>query len=115
MQISLTGRHFEVTDSVRAYVDEKIGRLEKFSKELSRIEVVLKNEGRKFHCEFIMHVKGLDVLVIDVAHGESMHAAIDLALDKAENQLRRNSEKKLSRRREHVDVDMNAAEEPAAE
>ena len=109
MQISITGRHFEVTDSVRKYVDEKIVRIEKFSRNISRVEVVLKADSRKFHCEFIMHVKGLDGIVIDVAHGESMHAAIDLALDKAEHQLSRHQEKILSRRREKTDIN----EEPA--
>lgn len=92
MQISVSGRHFEVTDNVKSYATEKMERLERFAKGIETVDVVLKEEDRTNHCEIIVHVKNSKSIVVDVAH-EEMFAAIDLALDKAERQLRRHNEK----------------------
>lgn len=92
MQINMTGRHFEISDSIREYLLEKAKRLERVFDGITEIEAVLKNEDRTFHCELIIHIRNKPSLVVDESQ-ESMHAAIDVATDKAQRQLRRHKER----------------------
>lgn len=92
MKVTITGRHFELSDGIREYANEKIEKLERILDSITEVEVLLKGEDRSFHCEFIIHVANKPNVVIDVAH-DSMYAAIDLAIDKAQRQVRKHKEK----------------------
>ena len=41
MQLNLTGRHVEVTDSLRDYVNNKFAKLERHSDHISNVHVIL--------------------------------------------------------------------------
>lgn len=92
MEITITGRHFEVTEAIRSYAKEKLSKLEKFYDGITSIEAILKNEDRKFHCEIIVHIANKPDAVIDVAD-DNMYAAIDVAHDKAQRQVRKTKTK----------------------
>lgn len=92
MNISITGRHFEVSDALREYINEKVKRLDRSYDGINELEVLLKAEDRALHCEFILHIKNKPSIVIDVAQ-ETIYAAIDLATDKAQRQLSRHKER----------------------
>jgi putative sigma-54 modulation protein len=97
VQTTITGRHFEVSDAIRQYAEEKIEKLPRIYDGITEAEIVLKGEDRTFHCEVILHVANSHhAVVIDVTH-DSMYAAIDVATDKAQRQMRRLKEK----RRDH--------------
>jgi len=98
MEIHITGRHFEVTDAVRSMLEEKFGRLERFHPGLQKIEILIKDEDRKRHCEAIIHIRSHGPIIVDVAR-ETVQEAADLALDKCEQQLRRLKEKQEDRHR----------------
>ena len=44
MQINLTGHHVDITDSLRNYVNEKMGRLERHFDKVSNTHVILSLE-----------------------------------------------------------------------
>ena len=44
MQISLTGHHVDITDSLRAYVDSKLERLERHFDNVTNVHVILSVE-----------------------------------------------------------------------
>ena len=92
MQITVVGRHFEVTEAVRKHTTEKVEHLLRLSKSITKVETLLKNEDKKNHCEIIISMKNSGSIVITVDH-DDMYAAIDLAVDKADVQLRRHKEK----------------------
>lgn len=98
MNITVTGRHLEVSGSTKSYLEEKFGKIDRFCHDVSDAEIVLKQEDRSIHCEAILHIRNHPNIVIDVAR-ESMHEAIDLAIDKCERQLRRLKEKRDDRRK----------------
>lgn len=111
MKINITGRHFDLSDAIRAYVEEKIEKLERVFSGVTEVEVVLKGEDRTFHCEIILHIKNKpQSTVIDVAD-DSMYAAIDLAVDKAQRQLRKHKGKISERRHRKGGVVVEAEEE----
>ena len=96
MQVNLTGHHVEITDALRAYVDEKIARLERHFDHVTNVHVILSVEKLEQKAEATVHVAGADVFA-DSVH-EDMYAAIDTLVDKLDRQLIRHKEKTKSHR-----------------
>lgn len=106
MQVSLTGHHVDITEPLRAYVDEKIARLERHFDHVSNVHVILSVEKLVQKAEATVHIAGADVFA-DAVH-EDMYAAIDALVDKLDRQVLRHKEKMKSHRgnghRESVEV-----------
>lgn len=96
MQVILTGHHVDITDSMRAYVDEKIARLERHFDHVSNVHVILSIEKLQKKAEATVHISGADVFA-DSVH-EDMYAAIDALVDKLDRQVLRHKEKIKSHR-----------------
>ncbi|MCW9077608.1 MAG: ribosome-associated translation inhibitor RaiA, partial [Gammaproteobacteria bacterium] len=75
MQVNLTGHHVDITDALRAYVDEKIARLERHFDHVTNVHVILSVEKLSKKAEATVHIAGADVFA-DSTH-EDMYAAID--------------------------------------
>ena len=100
MNITVTGRQFEVTDAIREFAHEKAGKLTRYFDRISRSEVILgRKDNHTYDVEIIAHVDGHEHFV---AHGqhEDLYAAIDEAEHKIERQLR-NHKAKLVDRHQH--------------
>lgn len=96
MQVNLTGHHVDITDPLRAYVDEKIARLERHFEHVTNVHVILSVEKLAQKAEATVHVAGADVFA-DAVH-EDMYAAIDALVDKLDRQVIRHKEKLKSHR-----------------
>ena len=96
MQVNLTGHHVDITDSMRAYVDEKIARLERHFDHVTNVHVILSVEKLTKKAEATVHIAGADVFA-DATH-EDMYAAIDALVDKLDRQVLRHKEKLKSHR-----------------
>lgn len=92
MQINLTGHHIDITDSLRAYVNEKFARLERHFDNVTDIHVVLEVEKQRQKAESNMHVSGGKVFAN--AEAEDMYAAIDALVDKLDRQIIKFKEKR---------------------
>ncbi len=91
MEIDISGRHFQVTEPLRKYISEKIGKLDKYALKLESVHVVL--DVQKFH-----HISEITLLAKDLrltAKNESseMYAAFDLSFDNIQLQMRRQHDK----------------------
>ena len=91
MQISLTGHHVEVTDSMRSYVEEKIARLERHFEHVTNVHVILSVEKLEQKAEATVHIAGADVFAESVH--QDMYAAIDALVDKLDRQVLKHKEK----------------------
>lgn len=91
MQISLSGHHIEITDSMRHYVHEKIERLDRHFDRALDIHVVLTVEKLRHKAEATLHVSGGNLHAEDVQ--EDMYAAIDCLVDKLDRQGKKHKEK----------------------
>ena len=88
MDITVTGRDFEVTQAIREHATDKASKLTRFFDRISQVEVVLgRHDNHTYDAELIAHVDGHDHFV---AHGrnEDLYAAIADAEHKIERQLR---------------------------
>jgi putative sigma-54 modulation protein len=97
MQVNLTGHHVDITDALRAYVDEKIARLERHFDHVTNVHVILSVEKLVKKAEATVHIAGADVFA-DSTH-EDMYAAIDSLVDKLDRQVLKHKEKIKKHRR----------------
>ena len=96
MQVSLSGHHVEITDSMRNYVNEKVDRLDRHFDQALDIHIVLTVEKLRHKAEATLHVSGSNLHADDVQ--EDMYAAIDGLVDKLDRQGKRHKEKMKSHR-----------------
>ena len=91
MQINLTGRHVEITEALRDYVDTKFSKLERHFDHINNVHVVLNVEKLKQIAEAKMHLNGGEVFAI--SEDDNMYAAIDTLIDKLDRQVIKHKEK----------------------
>jgi putative sigma-54 modulation protein len=95
MQVNISGHQLVVTDALRDYITEKLGRLERHFDKITNVQVILEVEKLKQKIEATVRVAGGEV-VANAEH-EDMYAAIDLLADKLDRQLIKHKEKQLDR------------------
>ncbi len=91
MNIDITGHHIEVTDSLRAYVNEKFERLERHFDNVTKTHVILTVEKKVQKAEASIHVSGGNLFAD--ATSDDMYAAIDSLTDKLDRQVIKHKEK----------------------
>ena len=91
MQLNLTGRHVEITDSLRDYVNTKFAKLERHFDHINNVHVILDVEKLSQKAEATLHVNGGE-LFASTAH-QDMYAAIDSLIDKLDRQVIKHKEK----------------------
>lgn len=96
MQINISGRHVEVTDSMKEYVTSKVERLTHHHDRITSTNVILSVDKLIQKAEATIHVSGKDVFA-DATH-EDLYAAIDALVDKLDRQLIKHKEKMRSHR-----------------
>ncbi len=96
MQVSLSGHHVEITESLRNYVNEKVEKLDRHFDHALDIHIVLTVEKLRHKAEATLHVSGGNLHADDV-QGD-MYAAIDGLVDKLDRQGKRHKEKMKSHR-----------------
>ena len=99
MYIHVNGRNIEITDAIKAYVKEKIGKVTNHYDQIQAIDVVLsviKNPAAsgKHIAEVICKLTSGAIHVEESA--ESMYASIDLLADKLDRQVKKYKDKTLS-------------------
>lgn len=97
MRVTVSGRHMGVSETLKAYCEEKAGRLARFFDRIQAIDVVLDGHEGRHTAEIIVHVDGTPPFVASEER-EDVHAAIDVLLDKIESQLRRHKERLRNRK-----------------
>ncbi|MEY2333513.1 ribosome-associated translation inhibitor RaiA [Acidithiobacillus ferrianus] len=102
MQITITGQHLDLTDPIKNYVDEKIGRLGRYFDHVIHARAVLKHLPH----ENLVNVADITVnapghIFHAEVHNADMYAAIDLVADKLEAQVHSYKEKLQDRRNDH--------------
>jgi putative sigma-54 modulation protein len=100
MQIDVTGHHIDVTESMRAYVDDKFERLERHFDNVTNVHVILTVEKNRQKAEATVNVNGAQVYAD--ATEEDMYVAIDALIDKLDRQVIKHKEKKSNHRNGHI-------------
>jgi putative sigma-54 modulation protein len=91
MQISITGHHIEVTDSLRNYVIDKFQRIERHFDQVIDVHVILEVEKLAQKAEATVQVNGAKLFAEDTQ--EDLYAAIDALIDKIDRQVLKHKDK----------------------
>ena len=99
MNISIKGTHVDLTASIKDYVNEKVGNLDKFITGPIDTKVEIERDrhhqtGNVFRAEVTMFVGG-KVIRADAA-GEDIFAAVDLVLPKIREQISKFKDRKAT-------------------
>ena len=106
MRVNISGHHVIVSDPMREYVLSKLNRFERYSDQITKIDVTLIVEKMVQKAEASIHVAGAD-LFANAGH-EDMYSAIDNLTDKLDRQIIKYKEKLQGKHRR--DSVKNAAE-----
>lgn len=99
MRITVKGRNIEITDAIRAYAEEKIGKALSCYDQIQSIEVVLnvsKNPSvAEGHTAEVL-CKMVSGSIQAEESAQSMYASIDLVADKLLRQVKKFKDKQMS-------------------
>jgi putative sigma-54 modulation protein len=103
VQVTIKGKNLEITESLRSLVEDKFGRLDKYSDDLTEIRVELTHERTKAavdrnHIDAMLMASGSQILRAE-ARGIDMRAAIDTLFETVQGQLLRHKERLHDRSR----------------
>ncbi|MFA4967614.1 MAG: ribosome-associated translation inhibitor RaiA [Candidatus Margulisiibacteriota bacterium] len=107
MQINIQGHGIELTNPLRDYAIKKISKLEEFSKNIQKAQVVLDarcddDSKRSQVAEVTVWLDGKKVIHASEA-GQDMYAAIDLVLAELEQQVKKYKEKYIKNNRHEAE------------
>jgi putative sigma-54 modulation protein len=118
MRLQIKARHANVTDSVRAYAEKRISKLDKRLHDLTRVEVTLSREHNPsisddHSAEGVVHTKGPTIVARESA--QTYEAAIDRLVDKLERQIERYRDKRTHEPRRNASKNKETLAVPPAE
>jgi putative sigma-54 modulation protein len=111
MQLQVSGRNLDVSAAIREYAERKLARIERHLTEDTRVDLELAIERNRSisanqHAELTVWTRGPVLRAHEYA--EDMYAAIDLAVDKLDRQVRRYRERRRHWRPHHQVRDIEA-------
>jgi ribosomal subunit interface protein len=98
VDIVVTGRHMTVSDRFRAHIEEKLSKISQLEPRTRRVEVLVSHEPNRRQAkacervEITTYAKG--PVVRAEASVEDKYAALDLAIDKLMERLRRQNDRR---------------------
>lgn len=103
MQITVTGRHMELTPTLKDYVQSKVSKLNKYLENILEAHVVLSVEKYRHTAEITIHLDGVNIN--SKGETDDMYASIDHVLEKIERQItkRKSKHHTPSNRKENID------------
>ena len=115
MKYFIRGDKLAVTDAIRDYAISKIDRMEKYfdKPEDVSVKVIFSVRGREQKVEITINGINFD-LRSEVSHSD-MYAAIDLAVDKLEQQMRKFKSKLMSKERVEIVYDEDIIDDDVLE
>jgi ribosomal subunit interface protein len=97
-EVVVKGRNVEIPDHFRIYVSEKLSRLERFDRTIYLFDVELDHERNRRQRKNCQHVeitaRGRGPVVRGEACADSFYAALESAVCKLENRLRRHKDRR---------------------
>jgi putative sigma-54 modulation protein len=87
MQITVRGKNMKVTDPLRAYVEKRLAKLDKYFNNFGDALVTLSVERENHRIEVTIPVNGMILRGEEATH--DMYAAVDMVVEKLEKQVDR--------------------------
>ena len=76
-KIQINGHGLTVTPAIEKHITDKLGKLEKFFSNITKVHVILKQDGHEFIAEAELHAPGTNGNLFAKANGADLYQAID--------------------------------------
>ncbi len=94
--VSLVGKHFQLTDAIRNYVFEKLGKVDRITDQVIDVTVTLDAQKLEHSCAMLMNFIHFHIKV--QASTDNMYSAIDKCIDRLITLIRKYKSKLQSHR-----------------
>jgi putative sigma-54 modulation protein len=111
MDITVTVRRMEPTESLREYAEEKISKIDKYLDTASEAHIVLSVEKFRHTADVTLNIDGTRIKGVEET--EDMYSAIDQVMDKIEKQVKKFLSKTRTRRSSDSIKDGGIPSEPS--
>ena len=111
MEIIISGDKLKITDAMHDYIEEKLGKLEKYLKDSDevRANIIVKVKNHEQRVEITIPLKNYIIRAEETK--DDFYAAVDKALDTLERQIRKNKTRMLSKQvKTNYDFDISEIE-----
>ena len=96
MNTSIVGRHVDLTDAIKDYINSSVEVFKKYNLDIISVNSIISQDekhGKKaFSFEFTLNIANLDTVVVK-QKDKDLYAAIDIAVDRVSKVLRRHHDK----------------------
>ncbi len=113
MKYTITGRNIEVTESLKAAIQEKIGKLERYFSQDAVAQITLSVEKSRQIIEVTIPVKG-GIIRAEQSNSD-MYASIDLVEEAIESQLKKYKNKLIDKYQDKKNFSKEFIEQDAEE
>lgn len=94
MNVTITGRHVDVTDGIREHIAGGLEKVSTHFKKVIDVDAILTVEKHRHIAEFNVHANGLRINA--KGSSDDLYASIDSALAKVDKQVRKHKERIMS-------------------
>ncbi|AXX87177.1 ribosome hibernation-promoting factor, HPF/YfiA family [Malaciobacter marinus] len=96
MNTSIVGRHIELTEPIKDYINSSVEIFKKYNLDIISVNSIIaqdeKNGKKAFTFEFTINVAHLDTIVVK-QKDKDLYSAVDIAVDRVNKVLRRHHDK----------------------
>ncbi|OQX54577.1 MAG: ribosomal subunit interface protein [Candidatus Omnitrophica bacterium 4484_213] len=85
MNLTITGRHFELSDNLKRDIETKVERFKKYFTHIINVHVVISRQKERYLTEIILSAKKLTCTAKE--ENEDLRFCLNKAIDKVEEQL----------------------------
>jgi putative sigma-54 modulation protein len=109
MNLTITGRHMEMTDALKAYIESHVKKLKAHFDKVIDIDVVLDVEKHRHIAELNLHANGVRIHSKEAS--ADMYASVDAVMAKLEKQVRKYKDRinRHQQRSERLDLSYSHA------
>ena len=98
MLFTITGKHIDITEAIRAHAEEKTSKLPRYYSSINQVEVIVDgSNGGNIGVEIIARGEHSNVFVATESGGDA-YTCIDLATHKIERQLTKKKTKERNKK-----------------
>ncbi|AXX92463.1 ribosomal subunit interface protein [Malaciobacter molluscorum LMG 25693] len=118
MNTSIVGRHIELTEPIKDYINSSVEIFKKYNLDIISVNSIIsqdeKNGKKAFTFEFTINIAHLDTIVVK-QKDKDLYSAVDIAVDRVSKVLRRHHDKITGHKATKLsEVDANVVEDEVA-
>jgi putative sigma-54 modulation protein len=112
MNVSLTGKHVELTEPIKAHMNASIETLNKYQMDIISINAIATSQSKKGKestvIEYVIHLAHKNSIIIK-QRDDDLYAAIDIATERAQKAMRRMHDRGIVHHKDGINEAKNEA------